>query len=107
MAAAAAISRGVEPGEIEAATEAVGELGEVAMGVLGEGEGLAGPGDGGLQIARVGVVDLHAPVQRVPRLPLEHRLSGLRNCTRSVTMACAPEVQSESIFPSHWLMVRA
>ena len=37
---------------VEAAVEAVLELGEVAVRVLGEGEGVVGAGDGRLQVAQ-------------------------------------------------------
>ena len=41
--------------QIEAAIESVGEPGEGAMSVLGEGKGVIGPGEGGLQVAQRGV----------------------------------------------------
>jgi len=42
-------------GQIESAVEAVLDLGEVAMGVLGEIERMVGSSEGGLQIAQQGV----------------------------------------------------
>ena len=42
-------------GQVEAAVEAVLNLGEVAMRIFDEVERMVGPGEGGLQVAQQGV----------------------------------------------------